>query len=362
MSVPPPESDTFGTEDKASEPAEARRLDLGILMPTTAMAILPHRDPERALDLAFTLDIPFWPQLPNASYSEDTYVQTVRGFPGAVVDHQGLRILFEEDLFLGGLEEYLGLDPMDDLFAVSPEDSLTYAGFLERASAENAALRGQFMGPISLALMVKDRENKPVIYRDEVRELLIRHVAYRVNRHLHDLRKVNPRSFVWVDEPGLEFLFAGITGYTAESARSDLSLFLSLLEGPRGIHLCGNPDWDFLLRSELDLLSLDAYNNREILIGYRNGLASFLRRGGWLAWGAVPTHTSFLEAENPRSLSEKLLSIWKSMEEKGLDPARVRSRSLLTPATCCLVNPDLTATVERAYAMLREVREILLNE
>jgi hypothetical protein len=323
------------------------------------MGILPHRDPERALDLAFSLDIPFWPQLPNVSYSEDTYVQTVRGFPGAVVDHQGLRIVFDEELFLAGLEEYLELDPTDDLFAVSPEESLTYAGFLERASEKHTALRGQFMGPISLALMIKDRENKPVIYRDEVRELLVRHVANRVNRHLHDLREINPRSFVWVDEPGLEFLFTGITGYAAESARTDLALFFSLLEGPRGVHLCGNPDWDFLLRSDLDLLSLDAYNNREILTGYRSGLAALFRRGGSVAWGAVPTHTSLLEGENPRSLADRLLSIWKSLEEEDLEPGRLLSRSLLTPATCCLVNPDLTATMEKAFSMLHEVRDLL---
>jgi hypothetical protein len=34
---------------------------------TTAMGIMPHTDVDRALDLALTLDIPFWPQLPGKS-------------------------------------------------------------------------------------------------------------------------------------------------------------------------------------------------------------------------------------------------------------------------------------------------------
>jgi len=338
--------------------ADPLRLELPL--PTTAMAIMPHRDPERALELAFTLDIPFWPQLPNISYSEDTYVQTVAGFPGAVVDHEELRILLDEEAFYAGLEEYLELDHVDERFAVTPAQSLTYAGFLERASPHYPALRGQFMGPISLALMVKDADNKPVIYRDDVREMLIHHVARRVNRHLSDLRALNPRSFVWVDEPGLEFLFTGITGYTAERARADLDLFLSLLEGPRGVHLCGNPDWDFLLQSGLDLLSLDSYNNREILAGYHHGLASFISRGGVIAWGAVPTHASVLEGEDLRGLREKLENIWRLLERDGLARDHILRHSLLTPATCCLVNPDLTATVERAFALLGEVREALL--
>jgi hypothetical protein len=328
---------------------------------TTAMGILPHRDPARALDLAFSLDIPFWPQLPNLSFSEDTYVQTVSGMPGVEVDHDGLRILFHEDDFYAGLEDYLSLEPGSEFFSVAPDESATYPGFLERASADYPALRGQFMGPISLCLMVKDLDNKPIIYRDDAREVAIRHVANRVNRHLMDLRAINPRSFVWVDEPGLEFLFTGITGYTSESARADLALFLSLLEGPRGVHLCGNPDWDFLLQSEVDLISLDAYNNRDILIGYRAGLARLLARGGTIAWGAIPTHTALLEEESPRSLAQRLEVLWDKLGEEGLGREFVAGHSLITPATCCLVNPNLTDTVENAFAVVREVRDLLLR-
>jgi len=42
---------------------------------TTAMAVMPHKDVDRALEVALTLDIPFWPQLPKVSYYEDMYVQ-----------------------------------------------------------------------------------------------------------------------------------------------------------------------------------------------------------------------------------------------------------------------------------------------
>ena len=41
---------------------------------TTAMAVMPHTDVDRALETALSLDIPFWPQLPNYSYYEDMYV------------------------------------------------------------------------------------------------------------------------------------------------------------------------------------------------------------------------------------------------------------------------------------------------
>ena len=63
-----------------------KRLDFAGELATTAMGIMPHEDVDRALDLALSLDIPFWPQLPKLSYYEDMYVQAMEHFPGAVID------------------------------------------------------------------------------------------------------------------------------------------------------------------------------------------------------------------------------------------------------------------------------------
>ncbi len=37
---------------------------------TTAMAVTPHRDVGRALELSLSIDVPYWPQLPQVSYYE----------------------------------------------------------------------------------------------------------------------------------------------------------------------------------------------------------------------------------------------------------------------------------------------------
>ena len=50
------------------------------------MGIMPHADVEKALEVALSLDIPFWPQLPKVSYFEDMYVQALEHFPGARID------------------------------------------------------------------------------------------------------------------------------------------------------------------------------------------------------------------------------------------------------------------------------------
>ncbi len=53
---------------------------------TTAMAVMPHTDVKQALTAAMSLDIPFWPQLPNLNYREDMYVQAAEHFPGILLD------------------------------------------------------------------------------------------------------------------------------------------------------------------------------------------------------------------------------------------------------------------------------------
>lgn len=326
---------------------------------TTAMGIMPHRDPERALELALRFDIPFWPQLPNVTFWEDTYVQTSRGFPGIVVDPEESRITWSEELFLGELEAYLA-EPQDSgSFSVMAEHSLTYESFRTRDLSDRAAIRGQFMGPISFCLKVVDADKKPIIYRDDVRMLAIQHIARKVNRQLHELRELNDRAFIWVDEPGLEILFSGITGYASDRAREDMAVFLALLEGPRAVHLCGNPDWDFLLRSDLDLLSFNAFGCGQIFTGYHPGVREFVERGSTICWGIVPTNAPDLEGWDAESLAGRLRNTWRELAGHGLPEGSLAERALITPATCCLVNPDRTASVEKAFELTREVAGLL---
>jgi hypothetical protein len=67
----------------------------------------------------------------------------------------------------------------------------------------------------------------------------------------------------------------------------------------------------------LDILSLDVYTNGEVFSSYSSSIRRFLDR-------------------------EYLLS-----------------RSLLSPATCCLVNPHVEKTVERAFETIKQLSETL---
>jgi hypothetical protein len=328
---------------------------------TTAMAVLPHRNVDRALEVALSLDVPFWPQLPHVSYYEDMYVQASEHFPGIVVDLEKRTLRFSLDRFIAEVEDALTHFDEPDYFDVSPAYSAVYPRFLTLDLSARPAIRGQIEGPISFGFNVLDENDRPILFDDTVRPFMLDFMARRVNAQLDRLRRLNPNAFMFVDEPGLQFLFSAMSGYGDVAARADMERFFAMIERPRGVHLCGNPDWDFLLGLDLDVLSLDVYTNGEIFAGYGGSIRRFLERGGRLVWGIVPTNWEPFLAENLDSLETRLLAIWTALEQKGIDREILLTRSMLSPATCCLINPDGEKIVESAFvvtkALSRQLRQ-----
>ncbi len=255
---------------------------------TTAMGVMPHTDVDRALEMALSLDIPFWPQLPLYSYYEDMYVQASEHFPGILLDMEKRTLRFSMEKFMAELEETMAHFEEPEYFDISPTYSVVYHKFLEMDLSDRPAIRGQLEGPISFGFNVVDQDDRP-----------------------------------------------------------------------RGVHLCGNPDWDFLLTLDLDILSMDVYSNGEIFVNYATGIKRFLERGGILVWGLVPTNFEPFEKEDMESLEALLQDICSKLASKGIDTEFLISRSLLSPATCCLVNPDKEKTVEKAFKMIKELCERL---
>jgi len=165
---------------------------------TTAMGILPHDQVEPALDLALSVDIPFWPQLPHVSYYEDMYVQAAEHFPGIVLLPEQKTLRFDTAKFYDELPELL--EHWDELsyFDISPAYSAVYHRFLELDLSPYVAIRGQMEGPISFGLKVLDENERPIIFNDEVRPLLMDFLARRVQAQLTRLKEscswTNPAS------------------------------------------------------------------------------------------------------------------------------------------------------------------------
>ena len=322
---------------------------------TTAMAVMPHTDVDRALETALTMDIPFWPQLPRLNYHEDMYVQAAEHFPGILLNLEKRTLRFSMEKFLSELEDVMNRFDSPEIFDISKTFSAVYHRFLDLDLSDRPAIRGQLEGPISFGFNVADENDRPILFDDTVRPFLFEFMARRVNVQLARLKEKNANAFMYIDEPGLQFLFSAMSGYGDIQAKTDMEMFFSLIDRPRGVHLCGNPDWDFLLNLDMEILSLDLYTNHDVFSSYAPAIKRFLEKGGVLSWGIVPTNIEPFEKESMDSLEGLLTQSWQKLWDKGIDRDLMLDRSLLSPATCCLVNPDMEKTVEKGFETTRRL-------
>jgi hypothetical protein len=326
---------------------------------TTAMAVMPHKDASKALQQALSLDIPFWPQLPRLNYYEDMYVQASEHFLGIILDLENQKLSFSMDKFVDELEDAMAHFDEPEYFDIGRDYSQVYHQFLAMDLSSYPAIRGQLEGPISFGFNVLDQDKRPILFDDTVRPFMLEFMAKRINVQLRNLKQLNPNAFMFVDEPGLQFIFNALSGYDSNKAKQDMDLFYSMIDRPAGVHLCGNPDWDFLLNLDIDILALDIYSNGEIFSSYAKSISRFLDKGGTLVWGIVPTNFEPFENENIDSLEMRLEQVWDNLKKHKIDKDLLLSKSLISPATCCLVNPDGEKTVEKAFSVIRNLSKRL---
>jgi hypothetical protein len=146
---------------------------------------------------------------------------------------------------------------------------------------------------------------------------------------------------VVVDEPSLGAASLGEAPVGVEEAVDLVSGTLGAVEAlaVAGLHCCSVADWGAVLRSGPHLLSLPV----DVAASLRpSDLGPFLERGGWVAWGAVPTSAPLAPVGGggvPR-LWRALAARWHALADGGVDPVLLRRRALVTPA-CGLARHDI---------------------
>jgi len=100
--------------------------------------------------------------------------------------------------------------------------------------------------------------------------------------------------------------------------------------GISGIHCCGNADWPMVINCGPDIINFDAYDYADTLALYPEEFRTFLEKGGYLAWGIVPTSEA-IAGENPESISRRFQ---KGLEKMSVHIPRdlIFSNLLLTPS------------------------------
>lgn len=307
------------------------------------MGSLPHRDPTEAA--AFVLELhpglPAAPQLPRRSPLEGMLAQAVAGVQGVGVRPDGSLTV-----------DPARLDPAAPVAAgVDGPGFVGLRAFLASVAGRSGPVKLQLTGPVTLGAALV-RAGAPGERAFPVAGAAVR---ARARALIAAARSVLPAAtlVVVVDEPGLVAAFRPDFPLPGDRTVDLLSSALAALEADAltGVHCCGRTDWGAVLAAGPDVLSVPVRAG----LADADALAPFLERGGWVAWGAVPTDGPV--GTSPEPLWRRLEREWREVVESGCDPALVRRQALVTPV-CGLAGhalPQARATLRLAAALAGRV-------
>lgn len=329
-----------------------RPLPVRVQLPSglaTAIGSVPHYDPGDAVDfvLRHTPRLPAAPTLPARSAREGMVAQAAVGVRGVTVDAEGGLMVDRERLDV--------TDPLESACF----DTDAYAGlraFLNAVVDRTGPIKLQLTGPLTLGVALHElgveTELAFAVAGGAVRE------RARALLDLLDERAPQCARVIFLDEPALVGTRAEGFPLPPEQAVDLVSTGLAALEGRAvtGIHCCGPADWALVLQTGPQIVSLPA--RAEVIERAASSFAAYLDRGGWIAWGAVPTHQPV--GTTPERLWRSLSGLWCQLVQDGCDPILLRTQALVTPE-CGLAGHGVTQA-EQVMAFTSELAERLHDQ
>jgi hypothetical protein len=301
-----------------------------VLLPiglASAVGSLPHGDAGEAV--AFTLErqprLPAAPSLPVLSPVEGMIPQAAWGIAGVLVLPDGSLLVDEAAVDPDA--------PLGEGLDAAPFASLRV--FLDSVTGRVAPFKLQLTGPVTLGLAL----HAVGVPAERAFAVAGRAVSLRVGEVLDSARRVAPGAtpLVFLDEPGLTAALEPGFPLGVDDTLDLVSSALAAVEGGAiaGLHCCGRADWPVILQAGPQMLSLPVDAGAT---DHPGAFADYLDRGGWLAWGAVPTDRPL--GETAEILWRRLVAEWDTLAEAGCEPTRLVEQALITPA-CGLVGLDI---------------------
>jgi hypothetical protein len=153
---------------------------------------------------------------------------------------------------------------------------------------------------------------------------------------------------LFFDEPALVQWRGTSPPLDPELATDVLSAALAAPSCHTGVHVCGDGELQVALAAGPGVVHVDV---EAVALDDALALSRFLDGGGWVVWGAVPTHRPI--GEHPGPLWKALLDVWCELTKRGCDPVRLRQQALVAPA--CGLAGHGPSQAERAMMLAREL-------
>jgi hypothetical protein len=271
---------------------------------------------------------------------EDMLLSAASGFPAIEVDAQNnIRVAEKgrEEAMADFYEKYYSGDL--DFLALDKRSSLGFEEFLSYAE-NNPLFGGQFLksqvvGPLTFGQAVKVEGQNNLSDAPFLLEIASLALGGKAALAAARIRAKGREPIVFFDEPGLTGYGSAFSTLSQETVISSLSAAVEAAKskGPVlvGCHVCGNTDWGLLTKAGLDIINFDAFEFMETVCLYPRQIGDFVKGGGLLAFGVVPTR-DFDQSVSASRLAALVRGGWEKLASKGADLDSLRASTLITSA------------------------------
>jgi len=285
--------------------------------------------------------IPFWPQCVKRSHLEDMSIQFSEGLPALKINEEKRSLVISSEDMESELVSFYDHFLTDDIdyFAVSRD----YApGLYEQVEiirqgpeSYGPYIKGQSVGPVTFSAGITGEDGRSALYNPDLLEAFTKGLAIKALWQSRELAKSGGKTIIFFDEPYLSGFGSAFSPIERQKVLNLLKEVIDYLHDRSdslvGIHCCGNTDWSMILETGLDIVNFDAFAFMDYFLLYPDDITGFIRGGGAIAWGIVPTF-DFTGKETVEALYSRLEEGLKKIHEWGLDPDIVARSSILTPA------------------------------
>jgi len=324
---------------------------------TTGIGSMPHTESGRACRTVLDhVDVPFWPQLPKRSFLELMIPQYAEGMPMLVVDNSEQKVWIDTAR-AGELEAFYETYNEETLIGISEEYAAGFYAFRSLIEGKRfPVLKGHITGPLTFTLGLKDEKGVPVYFNEELREISLMLLKGKVRWQIDQLGKYAEKVMVFIDEPILSAIgTSSYMGVTEEETRRLLSETVASIRAAGGIaaiHCCGKADWKLVMETGIDVVNFDAFEYFENVQIYTENVAEFLAKGGYMAFGIVPTNEEINTTDAEKLKGRVRAQIDALTERTGF--ADLPSRTLLTPS--CGTGSLSEQEAEKVFAVLSDLK------
>jgi hypothetical protein len=323
-----------------------------------AVGSLPMVDPQAAIraQLQGFAEVPAWPQLPKRSPKELVHVQSLSGLPGITTSPAGLVVFALSPEDLSEAHEVLRTENQENRLeraAFKADEAAGFFAFLDPANrkffANVQAVKGQTLGPVSLALSLQDDNGKPLLSSRGAMEVLTEYLLMHCRWQLKELSVLGKPVILFLDEPSLNGKFKpeeyGLGWDDIQGMFRTILEPLQEEEALTGIHCCGPGPWTWAYQTPVEFFHFDAFQYLDDLLQDPSGLKEYLRKGGNLVWGLVPTSMTHGNFVDPAELVDKWVWASEELAKKGLAREVLQGRSFFSTA-CGLGGSTLSVSEE----------------